>query len=336
MTQDTKGEPRQILVTGANGFIGQHLVNRLVRGGFAVRALVRNGVLGTEWGKSVEVVRGDVRDARCLRFVTTAIASVFHLAGKAHDLDAIEDAGEHDDVTVKGTQNLVAAAAENGVKRIVFFSSLSVYGKSPDFLRDETAVCNPASAYGRAKLRAEQYLLDEGRRLGMDVCCLRLAMVYGPGCKGNLPRMIRMIDVGLFPPLPEVGNRKSVVHVCNVVEAGMLAARHPAANGQCYNVTDAVSYSTRELYEMIRKGLGKRVPSWHIPLGMLVALGRLGDTIGRIHGRRFLLDSEAVEKLAGSAWYSSEKISRELGYHPSVTFEEALPQVIGWYRSAKA
>ena len=178
-------------------------------------------------------------------------------------------------------------------------------------------------------------MLDYGKRTGLQVACLRLPLVYGPGNKGNLFRMISAIDRGLFPALPDLGNRRSMVHVSNVVDAAILAAINPAANGQCYIVTDARAYSTRELYEMICQGLGKRVPRRHIPVGALKALGRMGDAIGRIRGRRFLFDSDALEKLTGSAWYSSDKISCELGYRPSITFEDALPEIIDGYRKGQ-
>lgn len=323
-----------VLVTGAAGFIGQHLVNRLVKGGFRVRALVRNGAVRHDWGQNVEVVRGDVRDSQAARLAVSDVDTIFHLAGKAHDLEEVKDTGEHEEVTVKGTQNLITAGGESGIKRFIFMSSLSIYPSTSQTIQDEALTCYPTSAYGRAKFEAELCVLEMGRRLGIHVCCLRPATVYGPGCKGNLPRMIKMVDRGLFPPLPEVGNRRSIVHVVNVVEAAMLAATNPAADGKCYVVTDSKAYSTRELYEMISWALGKRVPSWHVPLWALRAVASVGDAIGRLRGRRFLFDSDALEKLIGTAWYTSEKISDELGYHPTMTFENALPDLIAWYRKS--
>jgi len=145
-----------------------------------------------------------------------------------------------------------------------------------------------------------------------------------------------MIDRGLFPPLPNVANDRSMVHVSDVVEAAMLAAYKQEANGQVYNVTDTCSYSAREIYELICKGLGKNVPNWHVPVSVLKIAARVGDVIGMVRDRRVLFDSDALDKLIGSAWYSSEKISRELGYRPSITFEEALPELIAWYRKSQA
>lgn len=324
------------LVTGASGFIGQHLVARLLRDGLTVRALVRDISRPLPWRQGVQVVHGDVRDAAAMQTVTDEVDTVFHLAAKVHDLEAWQDTGEHEAVTVQGTQNLLTAAGQNGVKRFLFLSSLSVYGADTQSMRDETAICVPVSAYGRAKLQAEQCVFEQGPGFGMHVCCLRPSMVYGRGCKGNLPRMIRMIDRGLFPPLPDLGNQRSVLHVANAVEAVLLAATHPAANGQSYIVTDEKAYSTRELYETICQGLEKRIPRWHVPVSLLKTMARIGDAGGQLRGKRFILDSEALDKLLGSAWYSAAKIARELGYCPAVTLADALPDLIQAYRHERA
>jgi len=328
-------ECNPVLVTGANGFIGRHLTKRLLSDGFAVRALVRNVSRVPQWPKEVEVKRGDVRNLEEMKTAISSCTTVFHLASEVHDFRELFEAGEYEGVIVRGTQNLLAAAAKSSVKAFIFLSSLSVYGYGSNSLRDETAACCPVSAYGREKLRAEQFVLGQGKKLGIHVCCLRPALVYGPGCKGNLPRMIRMIDRGVFPPLPDFGNRRSLVHVSDVVQAAMLAASDLAASGQCYIVTDGRPYSTRELYEWICLALGKRIPRWCMPIGTLKVLGLAGDAIGWVRGKRFMFDSDGLEKLFGSAWYSSEKISGELGYRPSVTFEDALPQLIAWYRKSQ-
>jgi len=107
------------------------------------------------------------------------------------------------------------------------------------------------------------------------------------------------------------------------------------ASGQCYIVTDGCTYSTRELYELICRSLGKQIPRWHVPLWPLKALGKVGDAIGKVGGKRFLFDTDALDKLIGSAWYSSEKISRQLCYRPSITFPDALPELIACYRKVR-
>jgi len=323
-------------VSGANGFIGHHLVKRLLGLKAPVRALIQEDTTEPAWGREVDVVRTDVRNPDALRAAVSGVELVYHLAGKVHDLRHTDDSHEQEMITLGGTKNIFDAGMEMGVKRFIFLSSLHVYGRNSDVLNDETAACHPVSAYGQAKLAAEQYILKRGKKSGIHVSCLRPGAVYGPGCKGYLLRMIRFIDIGLFPPPPSVANRRSLAHVSNLVEATLLAASNPAANGQCYNVTDGRPYSTREIYEFICQSLGKHIPRWQTPVTALRFLARVGDVIEYTSGRRFLFDSDAFEKLTGSAWHSSETITRELGYRPTVSFEDALPELIAWYRKSQA
>jgi len=143
--------------------------------------------------------------------------------------------------------------------------------------------------YGRFKLEAERVTLEFGRRAGLHVASLWLPLVYGPGTKGNLFRMIAAIDRGIFPPLPKSGDHRSMVHVADVVQAAVLAAENPAANGQCYIVIDGGTYSTRELHLLICRGLGRTVPPWRVPLWALRVAAVAGDAIGKVLGRRSYL-----------------------------------------------
>lgn len=323
------------LVTGAFGFVGRHLVGQLVRDKVQVVSFTRNRSPLLQPGVDVDVVVGDVRDSRATRAATVGCTTVFHLAGPAHNFAEVDNEDLHQEVTVTGTKNLLSAARENGVQRFVFLSTLSVYSVDGDTMRDETSLSIPASAYGRAKLAAEQHVMSAGLISGMHVCCLRPAVVYGQGCRGNLSRMITMIDRGLFTPPPQLKNKRSMVHISDLVQAMILAARSSIADRKTYIVTDDQAYSTREVYEAICRGLGKPVPGWGVPVVGLKVLARAGDVIGKVRGKAFLFDSDVLEKFISNAWYSSEKIARELGYQPRVTFEEALPEMIAWYRRTR-
>lgn len=323
-------------MTGGAGFIGRLLIQELVARRIRVDALVRQHQTGWTWGQEVTVIEGDICVKRDLDRLVGDYDVVFHLAGRAHAVsDGVGNENLYQTTNVDGTRHVLEIAEARRARGIVFFSSVKAMGEESAACLDESIEPRPKTPYGCSKLGAERLVLDFGKGTGIHVVCLRLPLVYGPGNKGNLFRMISAIDRGHFPPLPDVGNRRSMVHVSNVVDAAVLAATHPAANGQCYIVTDQRPYSTRELYEMIRRGLGKPIPRWHVPIGALKALARVGDAIGRVRGRRFVFDSDALEKLTGSAWYSSEKIARELGFRPRVTFEDALPELISWYRQQK-
>src|SRR5436309_1640370 len=174
----------RILVTGATGFIGQRLVARLLRGGGRVRVLVRDPSRLRSAQPNVEVVVGDVRDIAMVGIAVSGADTVFHLAAKVHDIEELGDTGEHAEITVQGTRNVSDAASKAGTKRLVFMSSLSVYGGPCDFMRDENSGCAPSSAYGKAKLCAEEIMLELGAKSQIHVCCLRPASTYGAGCKG--------------------------------------------------------------------------------------------------------------------------------------------------------
>lgn len=328
---------KYVLVTGAAGFIGHRLLASLVSLGVRIDALVRQRPERWTWGQAVTVIEGDIGERRDIARLKGDYDVVFHLAGRAH---AVSDGTDTDNLyqatNVEGAQNVLEIAEAGRARSFVFLSSTKAMGEESKGCLDESAEPKPTTPYGRSKLAAERLVFDCGKRTGMHVVCLRLPMVYGPGNKGNLFRMISAIDRGLFPPVSGVRNVRSMVHVANVVDAALLAATQPAARGQTYIVTDAQPYSTGEICELICRALDKRAPRWSVPLPILKAVGYMGDAIGRIRGKRWLFDSDAFEKLTGDAWYSSEKISRELGFRPRRTFEDALPEIIAWYRGTQA
>jgi nucleoside-diphosphate-sugar epimerase len=140
--------------------------------------------------------------------------------------------------------------------------------------------------------------------------------------------MIRMIARGRFPPLPDSANRRSMVDVRDVVEAMLLCAKTPVAAGQIYIVTDDQMYSTRQIYEWICQALSRSVPRWTVPWTLWRLFARTGDVAGRLLGRRVLFDSQSLSRLTGSAWYSSERIMRELNYRPRHQLKSSLLEMI--------
>ncbi|WP_037989826.1 NAD-dependent epimerase/dehydratase family protein [Tepidiphilus margaritifer] len=290
-------------ITGVTGFIGCRLWQP------GDRALVRRPV-----GLPGEVV-GDLLDAATLARACEGVDAVFHCAGMA-DADAADDA-LHWRVNFEGTRNLLTAAATAGVRRFVFFSSVKAMAEPGAECADEDLPGEPASAYGRAKRLAENAVLEAGVRFGMHVVILRPVPVYGRGGQGNLMRMAQAVRAGWFPPLPETGNRRSIVHVEDVVAAARLVAERPEANGRTYIVADPRPYSTRELYDAMRAVLRKPNLSWSIPEAWLRAAGRVS--------RRAEL---AVERLLGSAWYSPTRIERELGWRARVGLIAGLREML--------
>lgn len=312
---------RSILITGANGFIGSALRDALRARGHAPRTA------GRAPAASIDCAWDMAGDAACPPEMLDGIDTVFHLAGKAHALaENRQDETEYFAVNTEGTRKLLDAAKRAGVQRFVYFSSVKAVGDAEQAPWDETASAPADTPYGRSKYAAEQLVLHGGYVPHPVV--IRPCMVYGNTDRGNLPQMVRAMRRGWFPPVPETGNRRSMVHVADLVEAAILAAEQPAAAGQIYIVCDDQTYSTRQIHDWIRAALGKTPAHWSVPFEALRAAALFGDGLSRLSGRRMPLDSDTLRKLTDSAWYSSAKIRRELGFTATRNLRDALPDLI--------
>ncbi len=318
------------LVTGASGFVGRALCAKLKTNGVRVLGLARNAADGPWEEMIVADVGGRSLPVKAVQEVDT----IFHLAGKVHALDELDrDESEYVRANVEGTRNVLELAAKVKVPRFVFISSVKAGGEGSDVCLDEAMEDRPETPYGRTKLEAERLVFRFSREYKMQGVVLRLPLVYGPAHKGNLVRMLQAVVARRFPPLPEFGNHRSMVHVEDVAKAAILAANSPSANEQTYIVTDGRPYSTRELLDLMRVALGRKKIRLSIPLKALQTAARFGDMVGRMRGRRFMFDSDALEKLTTSAWYSSRKLETELGFKPDYDLEKALPEMIATLRS---
>lgn len=314
------------LITGATGFIGQHLTRCLISDGRPIRALVRQPQNMT----SAYCV-ADLADFPDLVTACAGVERIFHCAGYAHTFSSPTTSGSsrHWRVNFEGTYNLIKAASEVGVKRFVFLSTVKAMAEPGDLCADENFPGHPTTVYGQSKRAAEEAVLEAGQRYGMHVVNLRLALVYGSGGRGNLERMARLVRRGGFPPLPETGNHRSLIHVDDVVDAMVLVAGDDRANGKTYIVANPEAPSGRELYDTMREVLGRRRLFWSVPETILRGGARCGDMFELLFKRRIPLDSMAIERLLGSAWYSSARLTHELGWKAKVSLREGLREMFG-------
>ena len=311
------------LVTGASGFIGLRLCDELVKNGAIVKALLNNPAVGS-WSSSYTCKLGE-QDIP--EIVLNDVDIIFHLAGRSH---ALEDTSQQTKLyfktNVEGTRSLLNAAKHAEVRSFIYFSSVKAMGEECDLRLDENCSPQPVSAYGQSKLEAEKLVLDGGFVDSPTV--LRLVMVYGDSNKGNFPRLIKAISKNWFPPLPRIENKRSMIHVDDVIEYAMLVACNYKCSGETYILCDGNDYSTRKLYELIRKSLGKSIPKWGMPLVFFKFIAKLGDLYKIIVGSRFMFDSDQLQKLIGNSFYSSKKINTDLNYKPRHSLFETLPKII--------
>jgi len=317
---------RSVLVTGGTGFIGRRLVTELLRQGARVRVLSRTAAkTDLPWAENgVEWFQGDMQDPKSLYRACRGVHTVFHLAGCVHQVESFQaDTIRHHEITEKGTLHLLRAAEKANLSKFIFVSSVKAMGEESEECLDENTPARPKSPYGIAKLHAEQAVHAAS---AIQTSILRLPLVYGPGNKGNLHRMMNAIRENRFPPLPKVHNRRSMVHVDDAVQAMILCASLPQANDRTYIVTDGKVYSTWDIYQAIATSLG-HLPRWTVPLGLMRLGARLGDLLLNLH-LPVSLNSGTLRKLLGSAWYDDSRIRKELGYLPRYDLQHTLPQML--------
>jgi len=294
------------LVTGGTGFIGRQLISSLVSTNHSVRLLSRS--LCPEMGGIVCDLARDVIPKDAL----DSIETVFYLAGYTHDLqDAAKVEHLYRAVNVDATVRVAELAAENGVKRFIFVSSVKAGGVAEaGQFKTEAEQGEPEGVYGQTKREAELSILELGRHTGMHVSIVRPALVYGDGVKGNLQLMLNAILRGWFPPLPDTGNRRSMIHVNDLVSALWLVAIDGRANGEIFIATDGRHYSSREIYKTMCRRVGKRVPRWAVPKFLF-------DFVGLTNARAAF----KIGKLLGDECYSSEKL-QSIGFEAQWAFRD--------------
>ncbi len=311
------------LIAGGTGFIGQRLFSSLHNNHAKCALLSRRPVQG------VNNKTASLTDISALTAACAGGKRLFHCAGYAHAFSPLsnEDAKHHWRVNFEGTLNLVEAAGQAGVKRFVFLSSVKAMADPGEACADEDFPGKPDTDYGKSKRAAEQAVLEAGRRYGMHVVNLRLAMVYGKGGRGNLARMGRLIQRGWFPPLPETGNHRSLVHVDDVVDAMLWVADDERANGRTYIIAGPQAPSGRALYDALRVAQDLPPCFWAVPEQALRLAGRCGDLVECVSKRRLPLDSETVGRLLDSAWYTPARIEHELGWRPRIGLTTGLQEM---------
>ena len=279
-----------ILITGATGFIGQRFINA-INGDIRVLSRVKHS--------DFETVVCDLQSDEIPDDALDGIDTVFHLAGFAHDLrDSTKIQKLYQKVNVDATIRLAKLAVKSSVKRFIFVSSVKAGGNQLlGICADEKDQKNIEDVYGKTKREAEIKLLEIGQVSGMHVSIIRPSLVYGPGIKGNLQLMLSGIEKGWFPPLPETGNRRSMIHVDDLVRAIILVADDDRANGEIFIATDGTPYSSREIYDAMCKISGKPASKWSVPKILFDIAGLVNPRI-----------KYKINKLLGDECYSSAKL----------------------------
>ena len=300
--------PRRVLVTGGAGFIGSNLVRALLERGDDVRVLDnfatgnRANLAGLE--DDVEVIEGELRSYERVHNAVRGVELVFHQGALPSVPRSVQDPLTTSAVTIEGTLNVLLAARDEGVRRVVFASSSSVYGNGGTLPRTEEQQPDPISPYAVAKLAAERYCVSFNRVYGLETVALRYFNVFGPRqdpasqYAAVVPRFIAAVNDGRPVTIHGDGSQsRDFTYVANVVEANVLAADAERAGGHVLNVAMGRQATVNELADAIGEALGRPVEKEYVP-------SRTGDV--------------------RDSWADVSAAAAVLGYEPSVGLDEGL------------
>ncbi|MFP9135990.1 NAD-dependent epimerase/dehydratase family protein [Devosia sp. XGJD_8] len=299
------------IVTGATGFIGSRLVAALERHGYRIAAMTRGDVssaggAAVDWYSLDEPGNAAFDDASVL----------FHLAGRAHIIreHAANPEAEFRAANVDLTIRMAEWAADSGVRRFVFLSSIAALGSktAPGSHFSELTIPAPETDYGKSKLMAEVALTSLGQATGMEIVIVRPPMVYGPGAKGNFARMMALLKLGMPLPFGATDNRRSFVGVGNLTDFLIRCAEHPHAAGQTFLVSDDQDISTTDFLRMSAEALGLRPFLIPVPKRFLQYAAKVAHK------------EALIDKLVGDLRIDCSRAKSVLSWQPSLSIRDGL------------
>ena len=288
---------KSIILTGASGFVGKNISKYLAKYSFSITAIsLRNSL----WK--------DNFDGK----------AIIHLAGKAHDTKNTSSASEYFKVNTELTKELFDVFLKSEVRNFIYFSSVKAVADEVPEVLYENEIAFPKTPYGESKLKAEQYILSKVIPLDKRVFIIRPCMIHGPGNKGNLNLLYKLVSKGLPWPLGSFENKRSflsIENLCFVIKE--LLTRNDIPSG-IYNVSDDESLSTNELIELLGQSLGKRNRIMKISASLIKKIASIGDVL------KLPLNSERLQKLTENYIVSNEKIKMVLGKELPISAKEGL------------
>lgn len=310
--------PRDLLITGADGFIGRSLTLAAATRGWTVRAATRSG--GAVVGSAADLMVGDLGSDLDWSVALAGCDTVVHLAARVHVMEDQGEAGRQAfwRINVEATERLARAAANAGVRRLVFVSTVKVLGEGCERAYTDDDPPAPMDHYAQSKADAEQKLLAIGKETGLEVVILRPPLVYGPGVKANFLSMMKSIRRGWPLPLGALATRRSFCYLGNLIDAILFVADHPQTASGAYLVADRETPELREFVRRLARAMDKT--AWLLPIPARV-LEFAGWLTGNQDKARRLTRSLVVECTG----------LHKLNWQPPFALDEALIETVRGY-----
>ena len=321
----------KILVTGANGFIGQSLCKELVKKNFFVRGIVRSKLNLNDYKNIEYKTIADINYCTNWTDLLSDIDCVIHCAGKAHVMEKTNIIAEqaYNSINVEGTKQLAMQAANSGVKRMIFLSSIKVNGENTIDSRSDKLNINkhkkifthndnadPKDLYGLSKWNAEKELWGVSAKTNLEINILRLPLVYGKGAKGNLNRLLKLVQSRIPLPFSMIKNERSMIGLDNLINLIILCIDHSGAAGKTFLVSDGEDISTSKLIQYMASSMGRSALLFPIPISILKVSGYI------------LNRSEEVNRLVGSLKVDSSFTREILNWSPQINISEGIRRMV--------
>ncbi len=330
----------KVLVTGAAGFLGGHLVDMLLERGDEVRAMVRptEDVSYLKTLADVEIVHGDLTDEASLKQAVQGVQRVYNVAAKTGPWGA---ESIYRAVNVWGVADLIKTAMDAGVQRIVHTSSITVYGHH---LRGVVSEDHPYHAednpYSRTKIEGEKLIADLVKGSGAPVVIVRPAWIYGPRDEASFGRFVARVESGKYFIIGSGKNVVPAVYVRDVAQ-GLIKAGDAGDHviGRAYTLADDRRVTQREVMDAIADTLNVPRLSLNVPYSALYSAGRSAELVWQSLGRRNAapppLTTYGITLIGGDQWFSIEKARRDLGYAPQYDIYRGVAEGVRWYKETK-
>ncbi len=320
---------KRVLLTGATGFVGSHVVDALAGVDVAVRALVRaTSRAGALENRGIELVRGSLADDAFIASAMDGIDVVIHLAALTH---APSEAA-FIETNVQATRRLVNAARDAGPppRRFLFMSSLAAAGPSLDGrpVRPGDRP-HPITAYGRSKREAERACFEAGTSL--EVVVLRAPAVYGPR-DPEILRFFRLASAGFVPLPPGPPRPLQLVHAADLARAVTLAATRPGVRGT-FHIAEPRAYDMRDIVRLIGHSIGRRVRVLPLPAPLIRVAALVAESVNRAAGRTSMLNRDKASEFLAPGWLCETDAARDaFGFETRIALPEGLAATATWYR----
>jgi nucleoside-diphosphate-sugar epimerase len=324
-----------VLVTGAAGFLGSHLVDALVAHGERPRALVRPGEpAGPLADLGVEVHVGDIARQEVIETATNGVDEVIHCAALTGPWGPPE---EYQATNVHALELLVRTALARGIRRLVHVSSITVHGNDVHGVADEDApLQDEPNPYSRSKVAGERLLERLIHDEGAPVTIVRPGWLYGPRDRASFARIARMVDQGRMVLLGSGENHLPLIYASDAAEGLVLAARAPGAEGRAYLLVNDEPVTQRGFLAAIAGELRAPVPTKRAPYQLSVAAGRVAEGLWRLTRRSTPppVTPYGLHLLGGDNRFQIDRARGELGFAPVIGFAEGVRRSVEWYRAA--